>query len=68
MKWEYSIYGICGTEAVHAYSGYEELLQHDDKALTTIKHLNNFGADGWEVIDVDFGESYTNYHMKRPVS
>ena len=68
VKWEYAMFVINLVGVNFAMQDWEEAIEHDGNATTTMKYLNNYGADGWEVFDVSLDTDITIYSLKRPVS
>lgn len=69
VKWEYAMFVINPACANFVMQDWEEVIEHDGNATTTLKYLNNYGADGWEVFDVRLLDTgITIYSLKRPVS
>lgn len=66
VKWEYAMYVINTTEANFFFENIANEVEHDGRATTTLRHLDEFGNDGWEVISTNFDNGTTFCMLKRP--
>lgn len=67
-RWEYSMYIVSELCAYWVYGQEEVLLDHNGDAKETLKHLNSYGAEGWDVISVTLDAGSVIYTLKRKLN